>query len=72
MSVRTDVRNQSDGSVSIKLYADVDGDGSTVLVAAAVDDGSLGGAPLTAAGRAGIRTDFMDAKFDDYLLQRVE
>jgi hypothetical protein len=58
--VRATVQNNADGSVTIKLYS-----GDTLLVSA-TDDGSIGGPPITAPGKVGIRGDNCDFKIDDF------
>ncbi len=65
VGVRTEVENVGP-DVSIKVYTDIGRTGQWELVAEALDDGSIGGAPLTAPGTGGVRTDFMDVFFDDY------
>ena len=43
------------------------------VVASAEDDGSeYGGAAFYGSGRSGIRTDFMDVEFDDYLAEELK
>ena len=67
IGLRSSVRTNADGSVSIKLYVDPERDGTWALAADAVDKGSnTGGAPIRNQGYGGLRTDFMDAAFDDY------
>lgn len=50
----------------IRFYIDRDKTGSWTLAAEALDDGRFGNPPFTQDGHTGIRTDFMDAEFDDY------
>ncbi len=67
IGLKSEVKTNSDGTVSIKLYMDKGRTGVWVLVAEAMDDGkSFGGGALLKEGYAGIRTDFMDVEFDDY------
>lgn len=54
------VRDNPDGSVTIALYSE------GRLLVQAVDDGSLGGAPLRGSGKVGIRGDNANLKFDDF------
>jgi len=54
------VRTQPDGSVAIALYE------NDRLIVSAVDDGSVGGAPLRNPGRVGIRGDNAQLEFDDF------
>ncbi len=63
------VKNLDAYRVSIRLYTDIGQTGTWTLAAQVTDDGrSYGGAALTGAGRGGVRTDFMDVQFDDYLI----
>jgi hypothetical protein len=62
---RASVVNNPDGSVTIRLY-----DGDKLLVSA-VDDGSVGGAPIRAPGRVGIRGDNADLTFDDFTVTDI-
>ncbi len=67
IGLRTEIKTNPDNTVSVKLYWDNGKTGNWSLLVSAVDNGrSYGGAPLLEAGFAGIRTDFMDIKFDDY------
>ena len=68
MGMRSVVTNQSDGSVKISLYVDPDNTGNWQLAATPVDSGQDGHPPITKSGYAGIRTDFMDASFDNYYI----
>lgn len=63
--LRAETENQRDGSVKVSLYMDSQRDGHWKLLLEGIDAG-VGGEPFTAAGRSGIRTDFMDVQFDDY------
>ncbi|MEX0919305.1 MAG: hypothetical protein WDZ64_00965 [Parcubacteria group bacterium] len=65
MRMKTQVINQSDGSVYIRLLIDRENDGSFVSILSARDHGT-GGTPLREDGYAGIRTDFMDVEFGKY------
>ncbi len=71
IGMRTEVENLG-SAVRIKLYADVGRTGQWSLVAEALDDGSTGGQAFNSAGKGGIRTDFMDAYFDDYEIVELE
>ena len=67
IGVRSEVNNNTDGTVSIKLFIDKDRTGDWVLAAEARDDGkSYGGPAFSEAGHGGIRTDFMDVEFSGY------
>jgi hypothetical protein len=71
MGLRSITRDNPDGSVTISLYMDQTGSGEWSLVATGIDAG-VGGPPIRTAGRVGIRTDFMDVEFDDFLVAKVE
>ncbi len=67
IGLRVETQNIDGTRVRIRLYADVGRTGTWEPIAEAVDDGlNAGGPAFTQAGRGGIRTDFMDADFDDY------
>jgi hypothetical protein len=70
MRLKTEVFNQSDGSVRIRLFLDRENDGSFVSILAA-DDKGVGGAPLRGKGYGGIRSDFMDIEFDNLRLTAI-
>jgi hypothetical protein len=70
MRLRASFENLADGSVRIKMYLDKTGTGSYSNIITATDKG-IGGAPITASGKAGVRTDFMDMQFDDYVIRSV-
>lgn len=73
IGLRSEVVDNSDKSVSIKVYVDSNRSGDWKLALAANDDGkSFGGAAIKNAGYAGIRTDFMDAQFDDYRIEEIK
>jgi hypothetical protein len=58
--IKASAKNNSNGSVTISLYA------NDVLLVQAVDDGHLGGAPITGAGRVGIRGDNANLHIDNF------
>jgi hypothetical protein len=67
IGLRSEIKTNSDNTVSIKIFIDKDKTGNWILAAEAEDDGkSYGGAAILNEGYAGIRTDFMDVEFDDY------
>jgi hypothetical protein len=67
LGVRSIVKNNDAGGVSIVLYVDKNGDGNWVKVLETTDTGmNFGGPAITQAGHTGIRTDFMDVEFKDY------
>jgi hypothetical protein len=70
MRLKTEVMNQWDGSVRIRLLLDRENDGTFVSILAANDYG-VGGAPLRSRGHTGIRTDFMDVEFENYRINEL-
>ncbi len=69
MGLTTEVLNNSNGSVRIRLHVNA-GNGVWSLIFDSVDNG-YGGAPFTAAGYGGMRSDFMDVDFDHYLAKNL-
>lgn len=67
LGIKTELNETSNG-LQIKLYVD-QGNG-LVLAAETTDEGSLYG-PILTKGRFGIRSDFMDISFYNYLLDNV-
>lgn len=63
-NVNATVQNNSDGTVTIKLYS------NGVLVVSAIDTG-IGGAPITAPGKVGIRGDNDNFKVDDFEVRAI-
>ncbi len=59
-NVRATIDTLADGSVDIRLYIN-----GTLLVSA-IDNGSIAGPPITAAGHVGIRGDNANLKFDNF------
>jgi hypothetical protein len=71
IGIRSEVNDNNDGTVSIKLLVDKDRSGNWKLVLETKDDGeSFGGKAILDEGYAGIRTDFMDVEFDDYKITK--
>lgn len=66
IGIKSEVQNNSDGSVTIRLYTDVGRNGIWTLALEVRDNGQVGGRAITTSGYTGIRTDFMDVQFDDY------
>lgn len=71
IGLRTETKTNTDGSVSIRLFTDIGKTGTWTLAVEARDNGTVGGAPITAAGSTGIRTDFMDVQFDNFRLEQI-
>jgi hypothetical protein len=73
IGLRSEVVNEDDGSVRIKLFLDKEKNGNWELIAEAKDDGKkYGGESILKSGHAGIRTDFMDVEFDDYKIEELK
>jgi len=67
LGLKSEVVTNSNNTVSVKLYTDIDKTGNWTLVLESIDDNSkYGGAAILNAGYAGIRTDFMDVEFSEY------
>lgn len=72
MWLRTETLNNSDGSVTMRLYLQRAGTTSWTKLLEATDKGQFGGsAPIVEKGYAGIRTDFMDVKFESFRLENI-
>ncbi|NUQ57681.1 MAG: hypothetical protein HUT38_04340 [Candidatus Paceibacter sp.] len=72
VGLKSEVKNNPDGTVSVRLFVDNGKTGNWILAAEAKDDGkTYGGAPITASGYGGVRTDFMDVEFDDYRMTKI-
>lgn len=70
--LRSEVKDNTDGTVSVKLYVDKVGNGSWQLIAEAIDNNSsYGGAAIKGSGFGGIRTDYMDVEFDNYRMTNI-
>src|SRR5688572_9505270 len=71
--IKTVTKNLDATRVYINLYSDIGNTGTWTLATEAIDDGqTYGGAAMTAAGHAGLRTDFMDVTFDDFMLTTAQ
>lgn len=67
IGIRSEVVNNTDGTVGLKLFMDAGKTGIWTLLLSATDDArSFGGAAITSKGYGGIRTDFMDVTFDNF------
>jgi hypothetical protein len=69
IGLRSEVITNSDNSVTIRLFVDKDKTGNWTLVLETKDNGSDYGSTISGAGFAGIRTDFLDAEFDNYSIK---
>ncbi len=72
IGLRSEARNLVDGSVLLELSIEEPGSESWQPLLSVHDDGSFGGTPpITAAGTAGIRTDFMDVLFRNFRIDPI-
>ena len=72
ISLRSEVSTLADGSVEVKLFTKLPTDPGWSEVLDAADSGQYDGTPpISAAGFAGIRTDFMDVEFQNYKLEKL-
>lgn len=65
IGLRSEIATDTNGVVHIKLYTDIGKTGVWTLALDVVDKGT-NDPSIEEAGHGGIRTDFMDAEFDDY------
>ncbi|PJA47779.1 hypothetical protein CO172_00075 [Candidatus Uhrbacteria bacterium CG_4_9_14_3_um_filter_36_7] len=72
MGLRTIVKTLENGSVQIQLYIDKEANGKWQLAAKAIDTGSIGGPVINKPGHGGLRTDYMDASFDQYYIHELD
>lgn len=73
LGLKSEVTNQTDGSVKINFYLDKNHSGNWELWLSVIDDGQgLSGPALTQAGHGGLRSDFMDVNFDGYRLSSTK
>lgn len=73
LGVRSELRNNPDGTVRITLYVDPGPGGGWILVFDVLDNGlAFGGPAITSAGYGGIRTDFMDVEFENYWAVKLD
>jgi hypothetical protein len=72
IGLRSEVVTNSNGGVTIDFYMKRAGETSWTKLLEATDNGQYGKTPpITAGGYAGIRTDFMDVKFEEYKLNTI-
>ncbi len=73
IGIRSEVVNNSNGTVSIKVFLDRNRTGVWQQIVTATDNGkSYGGGAIRNEGYGGIRTDFMDVQFDDYRIEELK
>lgn len=72
LMLRSETVTQQDGSVVVKLYYKKRAATAWTKLLEAKDTGNHGGTPpITGKGYAGIRTDFMDVRFEDMRLETL-
>lgn len=69
MGLRGESVTNTDGSVSVRLYMQTGSEWKKILETR--DSGSNGTPPITSAGFAGIRTDFMDIALDNIQIEKI-
>lgn len=67
IGLRSETINNSDGSVTIKLYIDRGWTGTWTLIAEARDAAT----PILQGGHGGIRTDFIDVQFENFRFRNI-
>ena len=73
IGIKSEVTNVGRNTVNIKLFLDREQTGDWELVLEAKDKGDqYGDEPFRQAGRAGIRTDFMDVRFKNYSISEMK
>lgn len=71
MGITTELLNKPDGTVRIRFHVNP-GNGTWTLVFDTIDDGvRYGGSPFAQAGYGGLRADFMDVAFENYLAKTL-
>lgn len=72
IGLRVETINNSDGSISIRLFTDLGNTGVWTKSLEATDDNiSYGGGSIQSYGYGGIRTDFMDVVFDNFRIVKI-
>ncbi len=72
IGIRSEVETLSKKQVLIKVFVDENHNGQWRKIIEVKDDGKkFGGRAILKEGHAGIRTDFMDVKFDDYKISEL-
>ncbi len=70
LGIKSEVKNSDNGAVDIKFYVDKEQNGNWQLVLETEDkNDEYGKAPILEEGYVGIRTDFMDVTFKDYIVK---
>jgi hypothetical protein len=66
IGLRSEIRNNVDGSVDLRLFVDFGKTGNWLMVLDVKDNGRNFGSVISEGGFAGLRTDFMDVEFSGY------
>ncbi len=73
ITLKSETVTNEDGSVVVRLFIKKEGFAQWTQIFEALDSGQYGDTPpIRDAGYAGIRTDFMDVKFENYKLNKIE
>ena len=67
IGIRSETKTLANGSVSVSLWLDKLNNGNWVKHLSIIDAAS----PITGAGYAGMRTDYMDVQFDNFKLTEL-
>ena len=70
LGLRSQIKNNADGTVTIKFYLD-NGMTNNWTLLTQITDNNIGGPALRTGGSAGIRTDFMDVYLENYKLANI-
>lgn len=72
MGLRSTTVDLADGSVRIELWVDRNNSGSWERLLTTIDKpGTNGSGVISNSGHAGIRTDYLDISFDDYIIREL-
>lgn len=71
VSLRSETTTNEGGTVTVKLFMKRAGGEWKELLSATDTGKNFGATPITTAGYGGIRTDFMDVKFDNFKLENI-
>lgn len=72
MRLKTETVTNANGSVQISVYLDENNDGTYAKILTGTDSaGKFGSAVIDTAASAGIRADYFDMQFDDYLIKTI-
>lgn len=72
IGVKMETYNDKFGRVNIRIYVDLENSGNWKYTTEAIDEGINSGPIISNIAPAGIRTDFMDVYFSDYLAKNIK